>query len=84
MVLERLEKHLNFLNDKNNMKKNLHPQIYNTKVFCNKELILDLNTTKKLLNVDIWSGNHSFYTKKTTILDTEGRIEKFKKKYNIK
>jgi large subunit ribosomal protein L31 len=65
------------------IKKNLHPICYKTKVFYNKEIILEIITTKKELFVDIWSGNHSFYTQNTKIIDTEGRIEKFKKKYNL-
>ena len=34
-----------------------------------------------LVKVDISSASHPFYTGKTKILDTEGRIEKFKKKF---
>lgn len=66
------------------IKKNLHPKLYQTKVFCNKKLILELQTTQPELHVDIWSGNHPFYTNKKMIFDIEGRIEKFNKKYNIK
>jgi ribosomal protein L31 len=38
-------------------------------------------TTKKELAVDIWSGNHPFYTGSQKIIDTEGRVEKFERKY---
>ena len=34
--------------------------------------------------VDIWSGNHPFYTGSQRIIDAEGRVEKFEKKYNFK
>ncbi len=64
-------------------KKNLHPKWYNTKIFCDGKFILEIGTTKKELYVDIWSGNHPFYTGSQKILDTEGRISKFKKKYNL-
>jgi len=43
-------------------KKSLHPEWHNTKVFCDGKLILEVGTTKKELYVDIWSGNHPFYT----------------------
>jgi len=33
--------------------------------------------------VDIWSGNHPFYTGSQRIIDTEGRVERFLKKYKI-
>lgn len=66
------------------IKKNLHPELYNTKVFCNDKFILKLKTIKKELNIDIWSGNHPFYTGLKKILDTEGRIKIFKNKYKIK
>jgi len=63
------------------IKKNLHPLLYNTKIFCDGIHILTLQTTKKELFIDIWSGNHPFYTNTQRILDLEGRIEKFNKKY---
>jgi large subunit ribosomal protein L31 len=67
------------------IKKNLHPEIYNTKIFCNGKLILELKTTKKEIYVDIWSGNHPFYTGSQKIIDTEGKVQKFEKKYlNLK
>ena len=62
-------------------KKNLHPNWYLTKVYCDGKLILEVGGTKKELFVDIWSGNHPFYTGSQKIIDTEGRIEIFKKRY---
>ncbi len=62
-------------------KKNIHPEWYNTDVYCDGELILKVGTTKKELYVDIWSGNHPFYTGSQKIIDSEGRVEKFEKKY---
>ena len=38
---------------------------------------------KSRLNVDIWAGNHPFYTGSQKILDTEGRVERFMRKYGI-
>jgi large subunit ribosomal protein L31 len=64
-------------------KKNLHPEIHNTKIYCDGKLILEIQTTKKELYVNIWSGNHPFYTGSQKILDMEGRIDKFEKKYKI-
>jgi large subunit ribosomal protein L31 len=65
-------------------KKGLHPEWYTTKVFCDGKLILELGTTKQELYVDIWSGNHPFYTGSQKIIDTEGRVEKFERKYTTR
>ena len=61
-------------------KKNLQPSYYKTKIFCDSKCILELGTTKKEIFVDIWSGNHPFFTGLKKIIDTEGRVEKFNKK----
>jgi large subunit ribosomal protein L31 len=65
-------------------KKNLHPKWYQTKVFCDGKVVLEVGTTKEELVVDIWSGNHPFYTGSQKIIDAEGRVEKFQRKYNLK
>jgi large subunit ribosomal protein L31 len=44
---------------------------------------MTVGSTRPELNVDIWSGNHPFYTGSTTMLDMEGRVEKFMKKYGM-
>ena len=67
------------------MKKDLHPTWYpEAKVFCNGEQIFTIGSTKPELNIDVWSGNHPFYTGSQKIIDTEGRVEKFNRKYNLK
>lgn len=66
-------------------KKNIHPEWYpNSKVFCDGEHIMTVGSTKKELHIDIWSGNHPFFTGSQRIIDTEGRVEKFIKKYKLK
>jgi large subunit ribosomal protein L31 len=40
-------------------------------------------STKPELHVDIWSGNHPFYTGTQKIIDTEGRVERFLRKYGM-
>lgn len=64
-------------------KKGLHPIWYNTKIFCDGKLVLTVGTTKQELSVDIWSGNHPFYTGSQKIIDTEGRVDKFERKYRF-
>lgn len=63
-------------------KKNLHPQLQNTKIFCEGKIILEIKTPKEEIHVDVWSGNHPFYTGSHKILDVLGKLNKFKKKDN--
>ena len=35
------------------------------------------------IHVDVWSGNHPFFTGTQKILDTEGRVDRFMKKYGM-
>lgn len=65
-------------------KKNIHPKWYpNSKVYCDGQHIMNVGSTKPELHVDIWSGNHPFFTGSQRIIDREGRVEKFIKKYNL-
>nr|QCI04122.1 ribosomal protein L31 [Antithamnionella ternifolia] len=66
-------------------KQNIHPKWYpESKVYCDGKQIMTIGSTKEELHVDIWSGNHPFFTGSQRIIDTEGRVEKFMKKYNLK
>jgi large subunit ribosomal protein L31 len=63
-------------------KKNIHPKWFEeTQVFCDGQLIMTTSSTRPKLTVDVWSGNHPFYTGSMRTLDTEGRVDKFYKKY---
>ena len=65
-------------------KPEIHPKWYpDAKVYCNGELVMTVGSTKPELHVDIWSGNHPFYTGTQKIIDTEGRVERFMRKYGM-
>ena len=65
-------------------KPKIHPAWYsNAKVYCDGQLIMKVGSTKPALNVDIWSGNHPFYTGSQKIIDTEGRVQRFMRKYGL-
>nr|QCI07072.1 ribosomal protein L31 [Haraldiophyllum bonnemaisonii] len=67
------------------VKNNIHPIWYSdSKVYCDGKHIMTVGSTQKTLSVDIWSGNHPFFTGSQRIIDTEGRVEKFIKKYKLK
>ena len=66
-------------------KENIHPKWFDeAKVYYDGQLIMVVGSTKPELHVDIWSGNHPFFTGSQRIIDTEGRVERFMRKYNLK
>jgi large subunit ribosomal protein L31 len=63
------------------MKKEIHPEWYpEATVICNGEEIMTVGATKPVLHVEIWSGNHPFYTGQQRLVDTEGQVERFIKR----
>ena len=61
-----------------------HPNWFdNAPVFYDGKLICYVGSTKSELNVDMWLSNHPFYTDSQTVIDTEGRVERFMKKYGL-
>jgi large subunit ribosomal protein L31 len=65
-------------------KNGIHPEWYpEAKVYCNGELVMTVGSTQPELHVDIWAGNHPFFTGTQRILDTEGRVERFLRKYGM-
>jgi len=66
------------------MKSGIHPEYTETTIKCNCGFELKTRSTVSDLKVEVCSNCHPFYTKKQKLVDTAGRVEKFKKKYNIK
>jgi large subunit ribosomal protein L31 len=65
-------------------KSEIHPEWYpDAKVYCDGKMIMTVGSTKPELHVDVWSGNHPFYTGTQKIIDTEGRVERFMRKYGM-
>jgi large subunit ribosomal protein L31 len=65
-------------------KADIHPTWYpEAKVYCNGEVVMTVGSTQPELRVDVWSGNHPFYTGTQKIIDTEGRVDRFLKKYGM-
>ena len=63
------------------MKEKIHPKYYNAKVRCACGNEFEIGSTQKEIKVEICSKCHPFFTGKQKLIDTAGRIEKFKKKY---
>ena len=66
------------------MKEKIHPKYEMTKINCACGNAIETRSTVKDLKVEICSACHPFFTGKQKLVDTAGRIERFRKKYNIK
>lgn len=66
------------------MKSGIHPEYYETTVRCACGNEIKTRATKKNIRVEICSNCHPLYTGKQKLVDTEGRVERFRKKYGKK
>ena len=64
------------------MKEKIHPTYYaDSVVTCVCGNTFKTGSTQKEVRVDICSNCHPYYTGKQKLMDTEGRIDRFRKKY---
>jgi large subunit ribosomal protein L31 len=62
------------------MKKNIHPTYYpKAKITCSCGAVLETGATQEAMNIEICSQCHPFYTGKKKMIDTTGRVDRFKK-----
>ena len=67
------------------MKQGIHPEYVETTISCVCGNVIKTRSTKKDIKVEICSKCHPFMTGKQKLMDTAGRVERFKKKYaNVK
>jgi large subunit ribosomal protein L31 len=66
------------------MKTDTHPLYQLTTITCACGNVIQTKSTAKDIKVEICSKCHPFYTGKQHLVDTAGRVERFKKRYNIK
>lgn len=65
-------------------KSDIHPQWFeNTPILWEGKAICLIGSTKKQLEVDTWLANHPFYIDSQIVTDSEGRVERFMKKYRL-
>lgn len=60
------------------MKKDIHPQYYETKIECACGAKMSIGAAKEKMAVEICSNCHPFYTGKEKLVDAAGRVEKFR------
>jgi len=66
------------------MKDNIHPEYYeDATVTCSCGNTFTLGSTKKAMKVELCSKCHPFFTGERRIVDTAGRVERFKRRYKM-
>jgi large subunit ribosomal protein L31 len=67
------------------MRPKIHPEYYtDAQVICSCGNTFTTGSTKKTLRVELCSRCHPFFTGEQKIVDTAGRVERFKRRYKIK
>ena len=65
------------------MKAGIHPKYVNATVTCACGNTFTVGSTRPQLRVDVCSKCHPFYTGQQRILDTAGRVERFRRRFNM-
>ncbi|HKJ71837.1 MAG TPA: 50S ribosomal protein L31 [Gammaproteobacteria bacterium] len=63
------------------MKEGIHPEYVSATVTCACGNTFETRSTLESIHVDVCSACHPFFTGKQKIVDTAGRVEKFRRKY---
>ena len=65
------------------MKEGINPQFEKTTITCHCGNVIETRSTKKDIKVEICSKCDPFYTGKQKLVDTGGRVDRFKKRFNM-
>ncbi len=63
------------------MKEGIHPQYSPARIVCSCGNVIETKSTRGDFRVDICSACHPFFTGKQKLVDAEGRVDRFNKKY---
>lgn len=66
------------------MREGIHPKYVECTITCACGNVIHTRSTKPKIRVEICSACHPFFTGKQKLVDTAGRVERFKKKYGLK
>lgn len=66
------------------MKTDIHPQYHQAEVHCACGTTFTVGSTAESIRVEVCSNCHPFYTGKQKIVDSGGRVDRFRKKYGLK
>ena len=65
------------------MKDKIHPRYELTEIKCSCGNVIQTKTTARSMDLEICSACHPFFTGTQKMVDTAGRIERFKKRYSL-
>ena len=65
------------------MREGIHPKYYDTTITCHCGNVIETRSTKQNIKIEICSKCHPFYTGKQKLVDTGGRVDRFKKRFSI-
>ncbi len=65
------------------MREGIHPDYQQTTIKCACGNVIATGSTKQDITVEICSKCHPFFTGKQKLVDTGGRVEKFRKRFNM-
>ena len=63
------------------MKQGIHPVYTETTMTCACGTVMPIRATRENIKVEICAACHPFFTGKEKLIDTEGRVDRFMKKY---
>ena len=66
------------------MKANIHPKYKEAQITCACGNVIETRSTVGNISIEICSHCHPFFTGKQKLVDTAGRVDRFKRRYNIK
>ncbi len=66
------------------MKEKIHPNYVEATIVCSCGNTWKTRSTKQSVHLDVCSRCHPYFTGEQRIVDTAGRVERFKKRYGIK
>ena len=65
------------------MKPGIHPNYFVTRVVCACGATYEVGTTKENIRIEICANCHPYFTGKQRIVDTGGRVERFRRRYGM-
>ena len=65
------------------MKADIHPKYVDTTITCACGEVIHTRSTKENIRVEICSKCHPFFTGKQKLVDTGGRVDRFKKRFGM-
>ena len=63
------------------MKTDIHPEFIEAEIHCACGNVIKTHSTRKEMHINVCAACHPFYTGNSKLLDTEGRVDRFNKRY---